>query len=429
MFSQIRNRLTLLYLTVMTVFLLSFIVVSYSGIIWVLHREEKQDIQSFADQEARKHVSTLQNNNNDSIYEDTLKDGEKIFLYVFDITGRLVYSEEPAEKLRSKVQAIIQNWKAADGEGKMQKFYLDNDERAIIMICSMAVYDGQERLGRVFVGEDITSYYQLLKSLLIVLVIVAILFILAAAFIGHLLAGRAIVPIRQSFNRQREFVADASHELRTPLSILLTSVDVVRTDDDNQLSAFSIQVLDDMKSEVKRMSKLVGDLLTLARADAGASNIVKEKFDLNTVAEQVVRSFQLLADEKGLKVHLEFDSVKSNFIFADRERIGQLLLILIDNALKYTLPGGAVNIRIRHLEGQKNNISITVQDTGVGISDEHIGSIFNRFYRVDKVRSHEEESSGIGLAIAKWIVDAHGGMIKVKSVPGEGSSFIVHLPG
>ncbi|WP_333595788.1 HAMP domain-containing sensor histidine kinase, partial [Anaerospora hongkongensis] len=249
-----------------------------------------------------------------------------------------------------------------------------------------------------------------------------------AAVIGHLLAGRAIVPIRQSFMRQREFVADASHELRTPLSILLTSVDVVRTDDNNRLSTFSMQVLDDMKSEVKRMSKLVGDLLTLARADAGVNNIVKERFDLNTVTKQVVRSVQLLADEKGLNLQLSFDNTQSNFIFADRERIGQLLLILIDNALKYTLPGGTVNVRVGYLEGPRNNISIIVEDTGVGISAEHIGSIFNRFYRVDKVRAHEEESSGIGLAIAKWIVDAHGGVIKVKSIPGEGSSFIVHLP-
>lgn len=427
MFSQIRNRLTLLYLTVMTVFLLSFIVVSYSGIIWVLHREEQQDIQSFADQEARAHISTLRNNLDPALVEDS-NDGEKIFSYVFDTTGHIVYSEEPAEKLRPKVLAIMQNWKAADGEGKMQKFYLDNDERAVIMICSMTVYDGQEVLGRVFVGEDITTYYQLLKSLLIVLVIVAILFILAAAVIGHLLAGRAIVPIRQSFMRQREFVADASHELRTPLSILLTSVDVVRTDDNNRLSTFSMQVLDDMKSEVKRMSKLVGDLLTLARADAGVNNIVKERFDLNTVTKQVVRSVQLLADEKGLNLQLSFDNSQSNFIFADRERIGQLLLILIDNALKYTLPGGTVNVRVGYLEGPRNNISIIVEDTGVGISAEHIGSIFNRFYRVDKVRAHEEESSGIGLAIAKWIVDAHGGVIKVKSIPSEGSSFIVHLP-
>lgn len=424
MFSQIRNRLTLLYLVVMTVFLLAFIVVSYAGIIWVLHREELQDIQSFADQVARNHIMALKHNNSGAtISEGNTDDGEKIFSYVFDLTGNLVDSEEPAEKLRPKVQMIIQNWKVPDGEGKMQKFYLANDERAIIMMCSMTIYDGQEALGRVFVGEDITSYYQLLKNLLIVLVVVAILFILAAAFIGHLLAGRAIIPIKQSFYQQREFVADASHELRTPLSILLTSVDVVRTDDDNQLSSFSQQVLDDMKSEVKRMAKMVGDLLTLARADAGVSNISKEKFNLTVAAEQIVRSFQLLADEKGLKLCL--DSTPNSFIFADRERIGQLLVILIDNAVKYTLPGGQINVQIRYAAGQ---MSITIQDNGMGISDEHISSIFNRFYRVDKIRSREEESSGLGLAIAKWIVDAHGGTIKVKSVLGEGSTFIVYLP-
>lgn len=424
MFSQIRNRLTLLYLVVMTVFLLAFIVVSYAGIIWVLHREELQDIQSFADQVARNHVMTLKNNNSGAIIsEGNTDDGEKIFSYVFDLAGNLVDSEEPAEKLRPKVQMLIQNWKAPDGEGKMQKFFLANDERAIIMMCSMTIYDGQEALGRVFVGEDITSYYQLLKSLLIVLVVVSILFILAAAFIGHLLAGRAIIPIKQSFYQQREFVADASHELRTPLSILLTSVDVVRTDDDNRLSPFSQQVLDDMKSEVKRMAKMVGDLLTLARADAGVSNISKEKFNLTIIAEQVVRSFQLLADEK--RLNLSLDSIPNCFIFADRERIGQLLVILIDNAVKYTLPGGQVNVQIRYGAGQ---MSITVQDNGMGISGEHISSIFNRFYRVDKIRSREEESSGLGLAIAKWIVDAHGGTIKVKSIPGEGSEFIITLP-
>lgn len=423
MFSQIRNRLTLLYLVVMTVFLLAFIVVSFTGVIWVLHREEQQDIQSFADQIARGHVMALKHNNSAAANEGNTDDGEKIFFYVFDLAGNLVDSEEPAEKLRPKIQVLIQNWKVPDGEGKMQKFYLANDERAIIMMCSMAIYDGQDVLGRVFVGEDITSYYQIFKNLLIVLVVVAILFILAAAFIGHLLAGRAIIPIRQSFNRQREFVADASHELRTPLSILLTSVDVVRTDDDNQLSSFSQQVLNDMKSEVKRMAKMVGDLLTLARADAGVSNISKEKFNLTVAAEQIVRSFQLLADEKGLKLCL--DSIPDSLIFADKERIGQLLVILIDNAVKYTPAGGQVHVQIRYAAGQ---MSIIVQDNGMGISDEHITSIFNRFYRVDKIRSREEESSGLGLAIAKWIVDAHGGTIKVKSILGEGSTFIVYLP-
>lgn len=425
MFSEIRNRLTLLYVAVMAVFLVAFIIVSYTGILWVLHREEQQDIRTIADEEAREHVMLLKRKDS-AFVPQADNDGEKIFFYVFDKDGQLVDREEPEEKMRPKVEAIIRNWPMPDGEGKIQKFYLDDNERAIVIICSMTIYDGQEVLGRVFVGEDITSYYQLLKTLLIVLVVVAILFIVAAAFVGHLLAGRAIVPIRQSFARQREFVADASHELRTPLSILLTSVDVVQTDDNNQLSAFSAQVLDDMKSEVRRMSKMVGDLLTLARADAGVSNIIKEKFDLLTVSEQIIRSLQLVADEKG--VSLELDHQAPIMIFADKERMSQLLLILIDNAIKYTPAGGRVTVELRTITGSKPTVSITVQDTGIGIPDEHKKLIFDRFYRIDKARSREEGGSGIGLSIAKWIVNAHGGTIKVESTPGQGSSFVIQLP-
>lgn len=427
MFAEIRNRLTQLYVVVMTVFLISFIVVSYTGILWVLHREEQQDIRTIVEEEAREHVMLLKRKEvASSVAQNADNDGEKIFFYVFDKDGQLVDREDPEEKMRSKVEAIIANWKIPDGEGKIQKFYVADNERTIIIMCSMTIYDGQEVLGRVFVGEDITSYYQLLKSLLIVLVVVAILFIAAAAFVGHLLAGRAIVPIKQSFARQREFVADASHELRTPLSILLTSVDVVQTDDGNRLSAFSIQVLDDMKSEVRRMSKMVGDLLTLARADAGVSNVMKEKFDLITVSEQIIRSFQLVADEKGVALELDYQTPIS--VFADKERLSQLLLILIDNAIKYTSAGGQVKTELRTITGSKPTVSITVQDTGVGIPDEHKKLIFDRFYRIDKARSREEGGSGIGLSIAKWIVDAHGGTIKVESTPGQGSSFVIQLP-
>lgn len=428
MFSEIRNRLTILYAVVMAIFLLAFIAVSDIGMIWVLHREEQQDIQSFTEQKAREHVLTLKEKKpgteiKDSNAENT---GTKIFSYVFNKQGQLVETEEPTLKMRPKVQAIINSWKTADGEGTIQRFYLADGERAIVIMCSMQIYDGEELLGRVYVGEDITSYFKLLKTLMIVLVVISILFLLLAVFVGHLLAGRAIVPIKQSFLRQQEFVADASHELRTPLSLLLTSVEVVQTDDSSKLSSFSIQVLDDMKSEVGRMTKLVSDLLTLARADAEETNIIKEKFDLSTVTETIIRSFQPVADENDLV--LELDSTYNLVVFADRERINQLLVILIDNAIKYTPPGGRVDVLIKAVAGAKSSVNITVRDTGIGISDAHKSLIFGRFYRVDKVRSREEGGTGIGLSIAKWIVEAHGGTIKVESSLGRGSSFIVNLP-
>lgn len=428
MFSEIRNRLTILYTVVMTIFLLVFIAVSYTGILWVLYREEQQDIQSFAEEEAREHITMLKQKQFKIELKDENKDtiGGKIFFYVFDKQGQLVKAEKPVMKMRPKIQDIINGWNAMDGEGKIQKFHLVDGERTIIIMCSTPIYDGQELLGRVYVGEDITSYYELLKTLLIVLVVVSILFLLVAAFVGHLLAGWAIIPIKQSFSRQREFIADASHELRTPLSILLTSVEVVQTDDDNQLSPFSTQVLDDMKSEVKRMTKMVSDLLTLARADAGVTNVIKEKFDLHIVTQQIVRSFQPVADEKGLELGL--DSGNTIVVFADRERISQLLLILVDNAIKYTPPGGKVDVLIRKVTGAKPGVSIIVQDTGLGITDIDTNLIFDRFYRVDKARSREEGGTGIGLSIAKWIVNAHGGTIRVESTVGRGSSFIVNLP-
>ena len=429
MFSKIRNRLTILYTVVMAIFFLAFIIVSYAGVLWVLHREEQQDIQSFAEEEAREHITMLKQKQSKTVLKEDDNNNNasgKIFFYVFDKQEQLVRAEKPDMKMRLKIEEIINGWKATDGEGQIQKFHIANGERTIIIMCSMGIYDGQELLGRVYVGEDITSYYELLKTLLILLVAISILLLIVAAFAGHLLAGRAIIPIIQSFSRQREFVADASHELRTPLSILLTSVEVVQMDEDNHLSPFSTQVLDDMKSEVKRMTKMVSDLLTLARADAGVTNISKENFDLNIVTQQIVRSFQPVADEIGLI--LRVDSGNTIMIFADRERISQLLLILVDNAIKYTPSGGKVDVFLKAVAGAKPGVNIIVQDTGVGITDVNIDLIFERFYRVDKVRSRQEGGVGIGLSIAQAIVDVHGGTIKVKSTMGHGSSFIVNLP-
>ncbi|MCC5467337.1 ATP-binding protein [Pelosinus baikalensis] len=350
--------------------------------------------------------------------------GAKIFYYVFDTNGQLAAAEEPAHVIQSGVLRIIHKWDAADREVELKKFRLADGDRAVVMLCSMKIYDGSQVLGTVFVGEDISAYCHMLKMLLIIMVAVSIIFLIIAAFAGHLLAGKAMIPIKQAFFRQREFVADASHELRTPLSVIKLSVEAVQNDKDQKLSSFSTQVLDDMNSEIRRMTKLVTDLLTLARADAGATNIIKEKFDLAAMAETLIRSVQPLAVVKGVK--LEMRGKEMLPIMADRERISQLLLILIDNAIKYTPVGGKVDVLLTRTATPKSFVMIAVSDTGEGISEND--RIFERFYRVDKARSREEGGTGLGLSIAKWIVDVHGGRIKVESTLGKGSSFIVSLP-
>lgn len=430
MFAKIRNRLTLRYAMVMMLLMMLFIVVSSAGLLWILYQEEQQDLRSFAEEEAREQAGMYKEKTGffqlPSKETEDLDHGAKIFYYVFDTSRQMAAAEEPSHVIRTGVLRIIHNWDAPDGEVELKKFRLPNGDRAVVMLCSMKIYEGSQVLGTVFVGEDISAYYHMLKMLLIMMVIISLVFLIIAAFAGHLLAGKAMIPIKQAFSRQREFVADASHELRTPLSILQTSVEAVQADNDQKLSAFSIQVLDDMKSEVRRMTRLVTDLLTLARADAGATNILKEKFDLAAMAEPLIRSVQPLAVAKGINLAMSGDEAVP--IMADRERVSQLLLILVDNAIKYTPAGGKVEVSLTRTTTPKAAVTIAVHDTGEGISENERNLIFERFYRSDKARSREEGGTGLGLSIAKWIVDVHGGKIKVESTPGKGSSFIVSLP-
>ncbi|SMD01687.1 sensor histidine kinase [Sporomusa malonica] len=429
MFAKIRNRLTMVYAAVMVCFLISFIIASYTGLVWVLYREEQLDVEAFAKEEAHEHINVLRQKQlsaNQPFVEDDEQNDGKLFHYVFDMNNQQVSASEPAPEVRAAIIESIGSWKGADGEAILTKLHLPSDNKNYFMICSLKVYEGDRALGTVFVGKDITSYCIMLKRLLLVLSTVCLLFLVIATFAGHVLAGRAIIPIKNSFSRQREFVADASHELRTPLSVMLSSVDAIRTDDENKFSTFSEQVLDDMKSEIKRMTKIVADLLTLARADAGATNLFKEKFDINNVAEKVIRSFQPVAAEKGIK--LEFVGTNNLFIQADRERINQLFLILIDNALKFIQHEGAVILTVKQVTGSKRTVNIIVQDNGQGIPEDQQQLIFERFYRIDKARSRDAGGTGLGLSIAKWIVEAHGGTIKVESSVGVGSTFIVSLP-
>nr|WP_243237189.1 ATP-binding protein [Heliobacterium chlorum] len=236
-----------------------------------------------------------------------------------------------------------------------------------------------------------------------------------------------MVPIVQSFTRQREFVADASHELRTPLSVLHSSIEVIEADDRRNLSEFSQQVLSDMKDEVRRMTRLVGDLLTLARADSGNLELLRETFDLRSLIDQILRTFQHQATSKG--VALEAEGLPTIPIWGDRERIAQLLFILVDNAVKYTPIGGKITLSLavaKQTKGQQ--VRVIVQDSGIGIPLNDQPRIFDRFYRVDKGRSRQMGGTGLGLSIARWIVEAHGGTIQVESTPGRGSTFSVSLP-
>ena len=252
----------------------------------------------------------------------------------------------------------------------------------------------------------------------------AVLALALAAGVGHVLAGEAIVPLMEAYEKQRQFAADASHELRTPLSVVMASADLL-DNDPSITSPFLKQVIGDVRDEVKKMTKLVSDLLFVARSDNQALKLKLSKVDLAAAADQTIRLMQPLAEKKNITLVREGEASLTAKL--DEQKMKQLLLILVDNAVKYTPEGGRVSVRI--LSPAAGKIRIETEDTGIGISKEDLERIFDRFFRVDKARSREMGGNGLGLAIAQEIVNLHGGQISVESKVGEGTKFIVKLRG
>lgn len=278
-------------------------------------------------------------------------------------------------------------------------------------------------------GKPITPALATLREFLLILALAGAAGLTLAAIGGLFLAGRALVPIREAFRRQREFVADASHELRTPLSILRASAEVL----DRELPAAAPkgegrspavqELIDNLVSETSRMGRLIGDLFTLARADSGDLELDLQRLDLAALAEGVVRRINLLAKEKN--VNLEAALPARLPVEGDPARLEQLLLILLDNAVKYTPAGGKVTMSV---EARSPLAEIRVADTGIGIPAADLPRIFDRFYRVDKARSRDQGGTGLGLSIARWIAEAHHGTIRVESEPGRGTVFTASIP-
>ncbi len=276
--------------------------------------------------------------------------------------------------------------------------------------------------GYIVVFANVERERDVLGFLLLALLVVGVVSLLLAFYASLFLADRALVPIKKSWQRQQDFVADASHELRTPLAVIQTTLELVMGNQEESVAS-QRNWLDNMQSETKRMSRLVDNLLFLARSDSAQQVLEVQTFSLTTAFSEAVKPFMALAEAKGVSLQSTADSGVS--FAGDENRIKQSIVILLDNALKHTPAGGQICV---NLKNSLNEITISVLDTGEGIEQQHLDKIFERFYRVDKARSKNEGGSGLGLSIAKRIVESYRGDIKVSSTPGEGSSFTITLP-
>ena len=226
--------------------------------------------------------------------------------------------------------------------------------------------------------------------------------------------------LERAFTRQRQFTADASHELRTPLSVIEAEATLAlrreRSAEDYRAALATIA------EEAVGMNRLIDQLLSLARADEGGSRFVVELLDLTALCAEVVNALKPVGDERGVLVRLADEGLAT--VRGDRVQLRRLIANLVENAIRYTEGGGTVTASVAVDDGKAR---LTVRDTGIGIPPEHLPHLFERFYRVHLARSREDGGAGLGLALCKAIVDAHGGSIGVESEDGVGTVFTVTL--
>lgn len=225
--------------------------------------------------------------------------------------------------------------------------------------------------------------------------------------------------LEQAYAAQQRFVADASHELRAPLTSIHANLELLRTRTDMP-PAERERATEEAWREASRLARLVADLLALARADAGMP-IRRERVELDRVLMEVMGEARHLRTGQ----HMEIAMLEPVTITGDADRIKQLLLVLVDNALKYTPRSGRVTVALRR---QGRSAEFVVRDTGIGIPAADLERVFERFYRADRARTRDPGGTGLGLSIASWIAAQHGGDVRLESEPGQGTTAIVRLP-
>lgn len=443
MFKSTQGRLTRIYSGLLMLFLLLFIVIVYAVLHTVIIKNQENELQSLADQEARFIENYLTKNAHSSLHmqdqEVVFAGGNQTFYYVVDTTGRMMMSNQSDSRLTPELLGLLKRdfqnnqqiseqtihvGRNHNPKGKRMEFRPREEPNDIrLLMASKSIYENGKYIGQLYIGKDISFAYQLLHWLFWILTAIGIIFLGIALYISFIMSKRAMIPISGAFTRQREFVADASHELRTPLSVLLSSIDAMEMTIEPQKEEFIGKVVSNMRQEVKRMTNLVSDLLTLARSDSNLLETRAEVFDFCEQGEKTAESIRPLADAK--EITLELKKPAAIPVTGDPQRLSQLLYILLDNAIKYTPNGGTVKLYLSH-EG--NDLFIKVQDSGIGIEAKDLPHIFERFYRADKSRGRQMGGHGLGLSIAKWIADTHHGAIKVSSDIGKGTVFTVRLP-
>lgn len=417
MFEALRWRLTAWYVFV---FAVVFAVVGVIVFAWASHRfhhDVDSRIRAVSDQ-ARSAVSPYDNiATGDAdirriLADASLSGSADVFVLLLDPRGEIAAnpSDVPTDGLpdRASVEAALRN---GDDWSGYSVGALD------LRVRTTAVYRNGTLIGFVQAGKSVEDRDASLRTLVIVIVGGGLSGLALATVGGLFVAGIAILPVKRSYNRQREFVADASHELRTPLAVIRVNAESAAG------SPSAAEAMVDIADEAMYMTRLLDDLLLLAGSDREGVDLKLSRVDLSDVVRNTARAASGLATASG--VGLTVDAAAELPVDVDAERIRQVVLILLDNALKYSSRGGSIVLRAAQ---SGDDAVVTVTDTGIGIGPDDVERVFDRFYRVDKARSRAVGGAGLGLSIAREIVDAHHGQLKLESELRRGTTVTLRLP-
>lgn len=419
MFDKLKKRLTLIYTGIFSLIMVFVVAVTVAiGCISVLRTEKDMLIADIYD-EWREWIGSGEL----PVDPALVKKGEMMSL-MYDADGNIIIDQMTDSPYAAALTAIRASWPEPENETELLYFRDKNGTLHFFLAGGCTFWENGQIQARLYTFLNLEDYYDMAVDGMYYLFLLCAVCIMLAAGGGYYMAAKNIKPLEILFAREHEFAADASHELRTPLTVLSLGVESLQNDDESKLSGFAQEVLRDMQHETKYMSRLIEALLTLARGDEENTPLARAKVDLTEVAVKVCNKMRPLAAKKGLGLEYAAGDAPQVFILGDKNKMEQLLIIFIDNAIKYS-ESGTITVTV---DADSMHAVIKVMDEGIGISESDAQKIFERFYRVDKARSRAAGGFGLGLNIARIIVVRHGGTVSVKPRSPHGSIFTVRLP-
>lgn len=420
-FEHLRQRMTCIYAAIFGVLILLIVFAAYTFIWWNVLQHEKDELVAKIYHEAEEWVDSGE----EPCSAVSVREGSMLAYFVSPDGKTVVLDQLGQGKIREGLFKHRGDWpKKLDTARMLNNRIYDEKGNAHRYLAALApVLRGDKLEGHLYMFKDMEFYYQAAFTTLFKLLCVAVLLFALACYFGYWLAGRNIQPICEMYGRQMQFTADASHEMRTPLAVMALAAQGLKEDEESRYSDFAKESIEMLQSETQRMSRLTENLMALARGDEGNAPAPMQMVNITELCARVGQQLKLLAQEKGIALRTHVDD--SLELLGDETALNRLLIILLDNAIKYSPAATNIDFIVTK---SKNNVLFVVQDEGCGISDEDKEKVFDRFYRVDKACSRSQGGLGLGLSLAHSIVRQHQGEIRILDNKPCGTIMQVLLP-